>query len=205
MFCRGGCFGGTTGSATTRVGYWASTVSDHVIYESRLELARLLMADFDKSVNHIVAQPFVLQTELRGKTRRHIPDFLLLTDDGPVVVDVLKPARTVWTYLQWQKRSSGCASLVESMGWSFEAASEQPRVRMENVRFLAGYRRRALIEDSALSQLRTRNLDGVSVGEAILMRCRAHSRWYGRRYCTCCGPRSWLSTCRGSCRLRHRF
>ena len=27
--------------------YWASTMSAHVIYESRLELARLLMADFD--------------------------------------------------------------------------------------------------------------------------------------------------------------
>jgi hypothetical protein len=35
--------------------YWASTMSAHVIYESRLELARLLMADFDTSVNHIVA------------------------------------------------------------------------------------------------------------------------------------------------------
>ena len=33
-------------------------MSDHVIYESRVELARLLMADFDQSVNCIVAQPF---------------------------------------------------------------------------------------------------------------------------------------------------
>jgi len=35
--------------------YWSSTMSAHVIYESRLELARLLVADFDQSVNHIVA------------------------------------------------------------------------------------------------------------------------------------------------------
>ena len=28
--------------------YWASTTSAHVIYESRLELARLLVADFDR-------------------------------------------------------------------------------------------------------------------------------------------------------------
>ena len=40
--------------------YGSSTMSAHVIYESRLELARLLMADFDNSVNHIVAQPFML-------------------------------------------------------------------------------------------------------------------------------------------------
>ena len=43
--------------------YWASTMSAHVIYESRLELARLLMADFDTSVNHIVAQPFLMRRQ----------------------------------------------------------------------------------------------------------------------------------------------
>jgi hypothetical protein len=32
--------------------YWASTMSAHVVYESRLELARLLIADFDASVPH---------------------------------------------------------------------------------------------------------------------------------------------------------
>jgi hypothetical protein len=138
--------------------YWASTMSAHVTYESRLELARLLMADFDKSVNHIVAQPFMLQTELRGNARRHIPDYLLLTDDGAVVVDV-KPADllddpAVAETFEW------VCTLVESMGWSFEAASEQPRVRMDNVRFLAGYRRPALVNDSALTRLRSRNPGG---------------------------------------------
>jgi hypothetical protein len=71
--------------------YWASTMSAHVVYESRLELARLLMADFDASVNHIVAQPFMVQMPIGGKMRRHVPDYLLLADGGPVVVDV-KPA-----------------------------------------------------------------------------------------------------------------
>jgi len=32
----------------------------HVVYESRLELARLLLADFDRAVVTIVAQPFQL-------------------------------------------------------------------------------------------------------------------------------------------------
>jgi hypothetical protein len=36
--------------------YWSATVDGHVIYESRLELARLLYADFDPSVNRIVAR-----------------------------------------------------------------------------------------------------------------------------------------------------
>lgn len=31
--------------------YWSATEGHHVIYESRLELARLLFADFDSSVH----------------------------------------------------------------------------------------------------------------------------------------------------------
>jgi hypothetical protein len=41
--------------------YWSATERGHVIYESRLELARLLFADFDGSVNRIFAQPFLLK------------------------------------------------------------------------------------------------------------------------------------------------
>lgn len=47
--------------------YWSATVGDLVIYESRLELARLLFADFDASVRGIVAQPFLLKTVVEGK------------------------------------------------------------------------------------------------------------------------------------------
>ncbi|MEV0186165.1 hypothetical protein AB0I54_44095, partial [Streptomyces sp. NPDC050625] len=43
-----------------------------VIYESRLELARLLFADLDLSVGGIVAQPFLLKTVLEGKFRRDV-------------------------------------------------------------------------------------------------------------------------------------
>jgi hypothetical protein len=39
-------------------GYWSATEGRHVIYESRLELARLLFSDFDRSVHRICAQPF---------------------------------------------------------------------------------------------------------------------------------------------------
>ena len=59
-----------------------------MVYESRLEPARLLYADFDFSVNRIVAQPFLLNAEVNGQARRHIPDLLLITDTGAVAVDV---------------------------------------------------------------------------------------------------------------------
>jgi hypothetical protein len=64
--------------------FWSATENDVVIYESRLELARLLFADFDTSVRHIVAQPFLLRAKVDGDLRRHIPDYLLFTDAEPV-------------------------------------------------------------------------------------------------------------------------
>ncbi len=39
--------------------YWSATMRDHVIYESRLELARLIFADFDRAAHRILAQPFL--------------------------------------------------------------------------------------------------------------------------------------------------
>lgn len=44
--------------------FWSATERDLVLYESRLELTRLLFADFDASVRGIVAQPFLLQAEI---------------------------------------------------------------------------------------------------------------------------------------------
>jgi hypothetical protein len=58
--------------------FWSVTMGGHVIYESRLELARLLLADFDRDVAAIAAQPFLLQARVAGTARRHVPDFLLV-------------------------------------------------------------------------------------------------------------------------------
>jgi hypothetical protein len=33
--------------------YWSATMRDHVVYESRLELARLIFADFDQAVHRL--------------------------------------------------------------------------------------------------------------------------------------------------------
>ena len=56
--------------------YWSATEGRHVIYESRLELARLLFADFadfDRSVHRICAQPFLLVTRSHGRMMKIIP------------------------------------------------------------------------------------------------------------------------------------
>jgi hypothetical protein len=55
--------------------FWSATMSAHVVYESLLELARLLLADFDRHVVAIAAQPFLLRARVGGQAR--------ITTDGP--------------------------------------------------------------------------------------------------------------------------
>lgn len=50
--------------------YWSATMEAPVGYESRLEYANLLLADFDPRVGWILSQPFLLEGDDRGKMRR---------------------------------------------------------------------------------------------------------------------------------------
>ena len=125
--------------------YWSSTLARLVVYESRLELARIMLADFDPSVTGIAAQPFLLTGPDQGRTRRHVPDLLLMSADGGVtVVDVKAASRMgdpgVREQFAWTRRVCG------ERGWVFEAWSGADPRLLANVRFLAGYRREALIE-----------------------------------------------------------
>ncbi len=138
-----------------------------MIYESRLELARLLFADFDVSVHRILAQPFLVTVEIDGVVRRHVPDFLLLTQTGPLVVDVkprqrLAKPKVAFT-IAWTR------PLMALCGFDYEVFSEPPPVLLDNVRFLAGYRRAWLFNGDLLAQLQDIGLDGVTLGEAFRM------------------------------------
>jgi hypothetical protein len=151
--------------------YWCATEQGHVVYESRLELARLLFADFDQGVRRIVAQPFLLRAEVEGRERKHVPDYLLVTDEGPVVVDV-KPARRLSnpavTYtFAWTK------AILEERGWRHEVATEPPATELENVAFLAGYRRSWMFDPDLISELSRLDLSGFTFGEA----CRSVQGW----------------------------
>ncbi|QKW24293.1 TnsA-like heteromeric transposase endonuclease subunit [Kitasatospora sp. NA04385] len=125
--------------------YWSATTGGHVVYESRLELARILLADHDPQVVSIAAQPFWLEWSDGSRTRRHVPDLLLGRADGSVaVVDVKAAYRLddpkVARQFAWTER------LAHARGWDFEVWSSADPVLLENVRFLAGYRRDAMID-----------------------------------------------------------
>ncbi|AYF79278.1 TnsA-like heteromeric transposase endonuclease subunit [Nocardia yunnanensis] len=147
--------------------YWAATEGRHVIYESRLELAHLLFADFDPNVNHIVAQPLQIQAVVDEHMRRHVPDFLLLAANGPILADV-KPRRSlsdprVEFTVAWTRE------LAEQLGWRYEVMSEPNPVRLDNVRFLAGYRRRWLFPPELLRRLESGEVDGAPLSRACGM------------------------------------
>lgn len=146
--------------------YWSATECDHVIYESRLELANLLLADFDPSVHHIVAQPFQLSANVDEQERRHIPDYLWDSDEGPIVVDVVRTERM--THPRIVRLCAWTRKIVESMGWSYLVVNEPAAIRIANVRFLAGYRRQWLVNQDVLADLRCRRGDlvGRSIAEA---------------------------------------
>jgi hypothetical protein len=144
--------------------YWSATTTGHVVYESRLELARLLFADMDPSVRWIVAQPFRLVCEVAGKVRGHVPDFLLLTADGGVQVVDVKPLRrlddpVVRSTFDWTRE------VITSRGWAFEVWSEPDLVLLGNVRFLAGHRRGWLFDTELVEDAYAAAGDGMSVGE----------------------------------------
>ena len=44
--------------------YWCATEDAHVGYESRLELSRLMLADFDPTARKTLSQPFQLRGSL---------------------------------------------------------------------------------------------------------------------------------------------
>jgi hypothetical protein len=124
--------------------YWYATLARLVVYESRLELARIMLADFDPGVAGLAAQPFLLTGADGTRVRRHVPDLLLMSADGGVtVVDVKAPSRladpAVKAQFAWTRRV--CAE----RGWGFEAWSGADPQMLANVGFLAGYRRSSVI------------------------------------------------------------
>jgi hypothetical protein len=133
--------------------YWSATERALVGYESRLELSHLLLADFDREVKRIASQPFHLVARKSGRQFRRTPDYLLIKDSGPVVVDV-KPSGDL-AKEDVRRLLELTREVVHSRGWDYEIASEPDKVVFDNIRFLAGYRRDWLFAPGLLADIRS--------------------------------------------------
>jgi len=144
--------------------YFASSTGGHVAYESRLELARILLADQDPDVVAIAAQPFRMEGFDGVRLRSHVPDLLLGRAGGGVtVVDVKAAWRLedpkVAEQFAWTR------AVCAERGLGFEVWSGCDRVLLENVRFLAGFRRGALIGADLVPAVLEAAASPVTVGE----------------------------------------
>jgi hypothetical protein len=167
------------GQAHLSGSYWAATTGGHVVYESRLELARLLLADFDPQVAGIWAQPCRLVAAVGGRQRQHVPDFLLASPTGEVsVVNVKPPNRLtdpkIADALAWPGK------LFTGHGWRYEVWSGCDAVVLENVRFLAGYRRPGIVPDDLVTRAWQEVRDGEPLGEVERRLAGDAPRWSAR-------------------------
>ncbi len=145
--------------------YSSVTTGGHVVYESRLELARLLLADFDPAVQGIFAQPCRLAARVGDRVRHHVPDFLLVMRSGTAQVVNVKPADrlqdpVIVEALAWP------GELFRQHGWAYEIWSGAERVLLENVRFLAGYRRPSVVPRAEVDKAWDQVVDGEELALA---------------------------------------
>jgi hypothetical protein len=146
--------------------YWSATMGASVGYESRLEYANLLLLDFDTRVEWILSQPFLLAGEDRGKTRKHIPDYLIAHTDGSACVVDVKPAGKlslpkVRDSLGWSRR------VIEKHGWEYRVLSEPDQIVLANVQFLAGYRRAFQFDGDEIARAAAVLDTPQTLGEAV--------------------------------------
>ena len=154
--------------------YWFATTRSLISYESRLELSWLLFFDFDMDVKAVSAQPFRLNFLRVTPKRSHVPDFFVRLANGRERVVDVKPAHrvvgpTVQVAFTATREACGVA------GWDYQVLTEPDPVLLANVRWLAGFRRRARDAD-----LTKRVLNGchcpISIGE-VSLRCFAGTRF----------------------------
>ena len=150
--------------------YWSATTGGHVAYESRLELARMLLADFAPAVEWIVAQPFLVEADAGGKVRRHVPDIALIDREGAITIVNVKPADRlddpkVAATFEWAGQA------FRARGWHHEVWTGAPEVLLGNVRFLAGYRRGDRFDAHLVDALVATAEEGDTIG-GLERRCR---------------------------------
>lgn len=142
--------------------FWSATTAGHVPYESRLELDRLWLADFEPGVHWIAAQPMWFAGQDGEVLRRHAPDLLLTDQRGSMTVVDVKPAQFV-ERPQVQAVFRWTARLCQAKGVGYEVWSGADPVRLANIRAFAVARRG--IDPAVLAAASAAGRTGMTVGQ----------------------------------------
>lgn len=146
--------------------YWSATTGGFVGYESRLELAALLLEDFDQRVVRIASQPFELIADRDGVQRSHVPDYMIEHRDQRFTVIEVKPRRRlddpeIAGALEW------AGEIIQSRGWGYRIVTEPDAALLSNIRFLAGYRRTWTFPPGAVEAAAASTAEARTLGEAF--------------------------------------
>jgi len=146
--------------------YWSATTGSFVGYESRLELAALLLEDFDERVVRIASQPFELIADRDGVQRSYVPDYMIEHRDQRFTVIEVKPRRRledpeIAGALEW------AGEIIQSRGWGYRIVTEPDATLLSNIRFLAGYRRAWLFPPGAVDAVAASAAEARTLGEAF--------------------------------------
>jgi hypothetical protein len=108
----------------TRSGlHFVASTGELQAHESLFERDLLVVLDFD-AVTAVASQPFTLMWHDGQRRRRHTPDFMIVADGAPVVVNV-RPAPLVNDALL-----ENCAAIAEvctARGWGHALVTDYPR------------------------------------------------------------------------------
>lgn len=118
--------------------WWSSTTRRHVGFESLLEREFLMAADFDGEVLGVASQPLALLWP-RGTEghKSHVPDYFCRLSNGDGrLVDVRRPDRVDGNAEQFNLTRRVC----EQAGCQYEIFTGLPTPRLQNLRWLSGYR-----------------------------------------------------------------
>lgn len=146
--------------------FWSATTGEHVVYESRLELDRLWLADFDAQVERIAAQPLWLVGRDGSALRRHVPDLLLRDRSGVITLVDVKPA---WLLSRAQVSDvfTWTGRLCAARGWRYEVWSGGDLVVLNNIRLLGSARRRPFLDGGAVDAVTSAAGPGRQFGEVL--------------------------------------
>ncbi len=118
--------------------YYSVSSQRLVAYESWLERRNLVLLDFDATVIRFATQPFWLHW-YADKPRRHAPDVFVRRSDGSgEVIDIrLKDGVKERDALTFDITRQAAAQA----GWGYRVMHEPPQPLLDNLEWLAGYRR----------------------------------------------------------------
>lgn len=157
--------------------YWFATTEEHILYESQLELAHLMLLDFDLEVANVSAQPFRLFYSDERKRRSHVPDYFAKLYDGRErLVDVKRAEQAAKPKVRRVLDVTHDACRVA--GWEYAVATEPSEPYLTNVRWLSAFRRPQPRTDQFAENLIDACADGPhalsevvrAVGEPMLAR-----------------------------------